>query len=99
MIHIPTGESRISVRCTVHLDAARQVAIITDPPALALAWRGKACLLFHQFNKGMKKLRLMVILGELNNENSQLILKVSRFVTANGREDTDKMPNTSTPGL
>jgi hypothetical protein len=89
----------LSVRCTVRLDAARQVVIITDPPALSAAWRGKACLLFHQFNKGMKKLRQMVILGELEGENGLLILQVSKFMTANGRQDTGKMPNTSSPRL
>jgi hypothetical protein len=89
----------LSVRCTVRMDATRQIAIITEHPALASEWSGKACLLFHQFNKGMKKLRQMVILGELEGENGLLILQVSKFVTANGRNDTDKMPNASTPRL
>ena len=87
----------LSARCTVRLDAARQVAIIADPPAQASAWRGKACLLFHQFNESMERLRQMVILGELDGENGLLILQVSRFVTANGRQDTDQMPNASSP--
>ncbi len=87
----------LSVRCTVRLDAARQVAVIADPPALAMAWRGKACLLFHQFNEGLEGLRQIVILGELNGENRLLTLQVSRFVTANGRQDTDQMPHASSP--
>jgi hypothetical protein len=47
----------------------------------------------------MENLRQMVILGELEGENGLLILQVSKFVTANGRQDTDKMPSASSPWL
>lgn len=89
----------ISVRCTAHLDASRQVFTFPNPPALAANWRGKACLLFHQFNERLEGLRQMVILGELVSEDGLLALHVSKFVTANGRPNTDKMPHASSPLL
>jgi hypothetical protein len=39
----------------------------------------------------------MVILGELVSEDGLLILHVSKFVTANGRPNTDQMPHASSP--
>ena len=86
----------MSVRCTARLDASRQV--FTFPtPAQAANWRGKACLLFHQFNERLEGLKQMVILGELVSENGLLTLHVSKFVTANGRPNTDQMPHASSP--
>jgi len=87
----------MSVRCTANLDASRQVFTFPTPPALAANWRGKACLLFHQFNERLEGLKQMVILGELVSENGLLTLHVSKFVTANGRPNTDQMPHASSP--
>lgn len=39
----------------------------------------------------------MVILGELVSEDGLLTLRVSKFVTANGRPNTDQMPHASSP--
>jgi hypothetical protein len=41
----------------------------------------------------------MVILGELVSEDGVLTLKVSKFVTANGRPNSDQMPHASSPLL
>jgi len=60
-------------------------------------WSGKACLLFHQFNERLEGLRQIVILGELVCEEGVLTLEVSKFVTANGRQNTDRMPHASSP--
>jgi hypothetical protein len=87
----------VSVRCHARLDAARQIFTFPTPPAQAMSWRGKACLLFHQFNERLEGLRQIVILGELYCEEGLLMLKVSKFVTANGRENTDRMPHASSP--
>ena len=87
----------MSVRCTACLDASRQVFTFPSPPALAASWRGKACLLFHQFDERLEGLRQMVILGELISEDGLLTLQVSKFVTANGRPNTDQMPHASSP--
>ena len=86
-----------SVRCTVHLDPTRQVAIIAHPPAQAMTWSGKACLLFHQFNERLEGLRQFVILGDLLCEEGLLMLRISKFVTSTRRQDTDKIPHASTP--
>jgi hypothetical protein len=94
---VDSGGSPLSVRCIVRLDAARQAAVIAGPPALATLWRGKACLLYHQFNARLEGLRQFVILGELDDEDGLLTLHVSKFVTANGRQDTDRMPHASSP--
>ncbi|HLI09651.1 MAG TPA: hypothetical protein VKV40_24020 [Ktedonobacteraceae bacterium] len=87
----------MSVRCTAYADAACQVFTFPSPPALAADWRGKACLLFHEFNEQLEGLKQMVILGELVSEDGLLTLQVSKFVTANGRSNTDQMPHASSP--
>jgi hypothetical protein len=87
----------LCVRCTVRLDATRQVAIIADPPAQAMDWRGKACLLFHQFNERLEGLRQFVILGTLGASEGLLTLQVNKFVTSTRRQDTDRIPHASTP--
>jgi hypothetical protein len=87
----------VSVLCLASLDAARQVFTFPTPPAQALSWRGKACLLFHQFNERLEGLRQLVILGELVCEEDVLTLQVSKFVTANGRHNTDRMPHAGSP--
>ena len=94
---VDTDGYPMSVRCTARLDASRQVFTFPTPPALAANWRGKACLLFHQFNERLEGLKQMVILGELVSENGLLTLHVSKFVTANGRPNTDQMPHASSP--
>jgi len=87
----------VSVRCLACLDSARQVYTFPTPPAQAMNWSGKACLLFHQFNERLEGLRQIVILGELVCEEGVLTLEVSKFVTANGRQNTDRMPHASSP--
>jgi len=87
----------LSVCCTVCLDETRQAFTLPTPPAQAMAWRGKACLLFHQHNERLEGLRQMVILGELVCEEGLLTLRVSKFVTANGRQNTDQMPHAASP--
>ena len=87
----------ISVRCTVRLDETRQAFTIPTPPPVAGEWRGKACLLFHHHNERLEGLRQLVILGELVREEGLLTLRVSKFVTANGRSDTDQLPHAGSP--
>src|SRR5438128_2673263 len=87
----------ISVRVTPRLDDAREVATFVDPPPVAKAWRGKACLLFHKHNERLEDLRQMAVKGELVEEDGALVLKVTDFVTANGRPDTDLMPHAGAP--
>jgi hypothetical protein len=86
-----------SVRVAVRLDPARQAALLLDPPPPTLAWSGRACLLFHRFNPHLEGLRQLVILGELVRLEDQPALAVSKFVTANGRNDTDQMPHAGSP--
>ena len=87
----------VSVRCLAHLDPARQIFTFPTPPAQAMSWRGKACLLFHQFNERLEGLRQIVVLGELVCEEGLLTLQINKFVTANGKENTDRMPHASSP--
>ena len=94
---VGADEYPVSVRCIVHLDTARHVFTFPTPPAQAMGWRGKACLLFHQFNERLEGLRQLVILGELVWAEGLLTLQVSKFVTANGRQNTDRMPHAGSP--
>jgi hypothetical protein len=87
----------MSVRCVASPDPARQVFTFPTLPAQAISWRGKACLLFHQFNERLEGLRQMVVLGELFCEEGLLMLQVKKFVTANGRQNTDRMPHAGSP--
>ncbi len=86
-----------SVRSAVRLDATRQMVILIDPPPQTSAWRGSASLLFHEFNQRLEGLRQLVILGNLVAIDDQLALQVSKFVTANNRRDSDKLPHASSP--
>ena len=87
----------ISVRVKAQIDDARQTVIFPELPPAAALWRGKACLLFHKHNEQLEGLRQMVLKGELVDEDGLLVLKVSDFVTANGRPDTDLMPHAGAP--
>jgi hypothetical protein len=87
----------VSVRCLALLDPAHRVFTFSTPPAQAMSWHGKASLLFHQFNERLEGLRQIVVLGELVCEEGLLTLQVSKFVTANGRQNTDRMPHASSP--
>lgn len=88
----------ISVRCKAHLDGAREVVTFIDLPPVAEGWRGKACLLFHRHNEHLEGLHQMVLKGELIEEDEgATIMRVTEFVTANGRPDTDEMPHAGRP--
>lgn len=86
-----------SVRCQIHVDKNRHAVIISDPPTLAKNWRGRACLLLHEHDTTLEALRQMVLLGELKDEDSILTFYIEKFVTTNGRTDSDKMPHASSP--
>ncbi len=86
-----------SIRCRIHPNMPERVVIITDPPALAKNWRGRACLLFHEHDPALEALRQLVVLGELRDENGLLTFHIEKFVTANGRTDSDRMPHASSP--
>ena len=86
-----------SIRVRVQLDPLRQVAVLESPTAQMLDWRGKACLLFHRFDSRLESLRQLVILGDLAERDGELVVEVRKFVTANGRQDTDQMPHATSP--
>ncbi|HUY77226.1 MAG TPA: hypothetical protein VMV29_10675 [Ktedonobacterales bacterium] len=87
----------LSVRCAPQMDAANQRFTFPDIAPFAAAWRGKACLLFHQHNQRLEGLRQMVIKGELTDDAGVLTLRVDDFVTANGRQDSDVMAHAGAP--
>ena len=87
----------LSVRCLVEFDDARELILFPAPPPDVVGRQGSACLLFHQFNERLEGLRQLVILGELICEDGVLTLQVSKFVTANGRHNTDRMPHAGSP--
>lgn len=94
---VDQNEYPLSIRCTVHVDTQRQLFTIVNPPVWATGWRGKACLLFHTHDARLESMRQMVVLGELVDEDGVLTLHVTKFVTANGRQDSDEMPHASSP--
>lgn len=87
----------LSVRCAPRLDAKRRAFTFPSLPAFAAAWRGGACLLFHAHDERLEGLRQLVVRGELVTDGGALTLRVERFVTANGRADTDAMPHAAAP--
>jgi hypothetical protein len=87
----------VSVRCSPILDEARECVVFPDLPPAAREWRGLACLLFHVHDERLEGLRQMVLKGELVSEDGTLVLKVTAFVTANGRAGTDEMPHAGAP--
>jgi hypothetical protein len=86
-----------SIRCRIHPNMQDRVVIISNPPPLAKKWRGRACLLFHEHDAALEALRQLVVLGELSEEDGILTFRIEKFVTANGRTDSDRMPHASSP--
>ena len=92
----PSGDP-VSVRVAFELDErSESVSFPTLPPA-ALGATGLACLLFHFHDDRLEGLRQMVLKGELLAGTGGVVLKVSEFVTANGRAHTDQMPHAGAP--
>jgi hypothetical protein len=87
----------VSVRCRVTLDAARECATFDALPPAARDGRGPACLLLHAHDARLEGLRQMVLKGELVAEDGVVVLRVSEFVTANGRRGTDRLPHAGAP--
>jgi len=87
----------VSIRCRIHPNMQARSVIISDLPALAKNWRGRACLLFHEHDVALEALRQLVVLGELRDDNGILTFHIEKFVTANGRTDSDRMPHASSP--
>jgi hypothetical protein len=89
----------ISVRCATRFDEANESIHFPEPPQAAISWRGKACILFHHHDEHLEGLRQLVIKGELvdDGDGSKPALRVTEFVTANGRPDTDEMPHAGAP--
>jgi hypothetical protein len=88
----------VSVRCATSLDEANEMIHFPDPPAIAKNWRGKACILFHYHNEHLEGLRQLAVKGELvNDDDGNPALKVTEFITANGRPDSDEMPHAGAP--
>lgn len=86
-----------SIRCQVSTDAEHHRIALVDPPALAKYWRGPANLLFHEHDDCLERLRQMALAGVLIEEEGSLIFVVEKFITANGRADSDQMPHASSP--
>jgi len=87
----------ISVRCTTSFDEPNETIHLPEPPAIATGWRGKACILFHHHDERLEGLRQLVIKGELVDDSGKPALRVTEFVTANGRTDSDEMPHAGAP--
>jgi hypothetical protein len=87
----------VSIRCRVYADAEHHRIVIVDPPALATSWRGPASLLFHSHDARLERLRQLALQGALVDEEGILTFVVEKFITANGRDDSDQMPHASSP--
>src|ERR1700690_3479262 len=92
----PSGDP-VSVRVTVELDERSESVSFPSPPPVARDATGLACLLFHFHDARLESLRQLVIKGELSAGTGGVVLKVSEFVTANGRTHTDQMPHAGAP--
>jgi hypothetical protein len=87
----------ISVRVAVELDAPRERVLFPALPPVARDATGLACLLFHLHDDRLEGLRQLVLKGELVADDGTAVLKVTEFVTANGRAGTDEMPHAGAP--
>lgn len=86
-----------SIRCRIEGNAEQHVVIIANPPMQTKSWRGQACLLFHEHDAHLESLRQLLLLGKLTENAGTLIFHVEKFVTANGRANSDQMPHASSP--
>ena len=87
----------VSVRVAVELDEPRDRVLFRALPPVARGRTGLACLLFHVHDDRLEGLRQMVLKGELVADGGSVVLKVTEFVTANGRSGTDEMPHAGAP--
>ena len=87
----------VSVRVAAELDESRESVSFAGLPSAALDATGRACLLFHFHDDRLEGLRQMVLKGELVAGEGSVVLKVTEFVTANGRVGTDVMPHAGAP--
>ncbi len=87
----------VSVRVAVELDEARASVLFRVLPPLAHGRTGLACLLFHVHDDRLEGLRQVVLKGELVADGGSVVLRVTEFVTANGRAGTDQMPHAGAP--
>ena len=87
----------VSVRVAVELDEPRDRVLFRALPPVARGRTGLACLLFHVHDDRLECLRQMVLKGELVADGGSVVLKVTEFVTANGRSGTDEMPHAGAP--
>jgi hypothetical protein len=92
----PTGDP-VSVRCRVLLDTANERVTFPALPPMAIGATGLACLLFHMHDEHLEGLRQLVIKGDLAVDDGAQVLRVTSFVTANGRTGTDRMPHAGAP--
>jgi hypothetical protein len=87
----------VSVRVAAELHEASESVSFPELPPAALDAAVLACLLFHFHDDRLEGLRQMVIKGELVAGKGSVVLKVTEFVTANGRTHTDQMPHAGAP--
>jgi hypothetical protein len=87
----------ISVRCTVHCDEAHEYITFPTLPALATGWRGLAALLLHRHDAELEEQHELLIKGDLAEEDGQLCLRPSDFLTGTGSPKTDQMPHAGDP--
>jgi hypothetical protein len=99
VLTVATDESSypVSVRCATLFDEEHETIRFPDPPTVAKEWRGKACILFHRHDEHLEGLHQLVIKGELVDDGGKPGMRVTEFVTANGRADTDEMPHAGAP--
>src|SRR5438128_9202173 len=71
-----------SARCRVAFDEQREVITFTSLLAMALVWRGPACLLFHRHDERLENHYQLLIRGQLVQEGQSVVFRPTVFVTA-----------------
>src|SRR4051794_39369420 len=86
-----------SVRCTARFDGVSELIAFPSLGPEPRTWRGSACLLFHSHNEQLEDFHEMVIKGDLLEEDGQLVMRPTGFLTGTGRLDSDAMPHAKDP--
>jgi pyridoxamine 5'-phosphate oxidase-like protein len=86
-----------SARCDATVEAADRVIRLNALPPSQAAWCGPASVLFHRHDAELEQQYQLQVRGTLEPSRDAHILRVARFLTANGSRDQDRMPHAGAP--
>jgi len=86
-----------SVRVQVAIDDVHERLVLSGMDRSLPFGPGPACVAFHRHDEHLENQYQLLVRGQLILGDGTLLLRPSAFVTANGEQDTDRMPHAGAP--